>query len=60
MKYFLIVLLIVFLALGIVGFLVKALLWLAFLGFILFALTAVYWWFRVKQSQSSGAAEIAD
>ena len=52
MKIFLIVLLVAAVLLGIVGFLVKALLWLAFVGIVLFLLTALYWWFKFRSSGS--------
>lgn len=55
MKTLLIALLIVFLAVAVVGFVVKALLWLAVVGLILFVLTAIYWWVRAKQSHSADA-----
>ncbi len=50
MRILLIVLAVVFLAFAIVGFLVKALLWLAVLGLILFAATVAYWVIRAKLS----------
>lgn len=56
MKILLVILLVAFLALGIVGILVKALLWLALVGLILFVLTCLYWWFHSKRSQSSDVA----
>lgn len=51
-KIFLIVLLVAAIALGILGALIEALLWLAFLGLILFAVTVAYWWFRFRRSRS--------
>ncbi len=50
MKITLSILLVLFLALALVGFLVKALLWLAGVGIVLFALTVVYWVVKAKMS----------
>ena len=41
-----ITLLIIWLVLSILGFVVKGLLWLAFIGLILFLATAVWGWFK--------------
>jgi hypothetical protein len=43
-----ITLLIIWLVLSILGFVVKGLLWLAFIGLILFVATAVWGWFKRK------------
>lgn len=53
MKNLLIFLLIAWLVLSVIGFVVEALLWLAFIGLILFVLTAIYWWVRAKRSKGS-------
>ncbi|WP_061961497.1 hypothetical protein [Demequina flava] len=53
MKILLIALLIAAVLLGIVGFLIEALLWLALIGIILFAVTALYWWWRFRSSRST-------
>lgn len=55
MKAFLIVLLIVAVAIGIVGLLIEALLWLAAIGIVLFLLTSAYWWFRFRSSRADAA-----
>jgi hypothetical protein len=41
-----ITLLIIWLVLSVLGFVVKGLLWLAFIGLILFVATAVWGWFK--------------
>ncbi len=56
MKYFLGFLLVLFLALALVGFFVKALLWLAGVGIVLFALTVTYWVVRGKMHQRDSEA----
>ncbi|WP_084104681.1 hypothetical protein [Demequina sp. NBRC 110056] len=56
MKILLIVVLIAAVALGIVGFLIEALLWLAALGLVLFLVTAAYWWFKFRSSRSKDVA----
>ena len=43
-----ITLLIIWLVLSILGFVVKGLLWLAFIGLILFVATAAWGWFKRK------------
>ncbi|WP_062077514.1 hypothetical protein [Demequina globuliformis] len=53
MKIFLIVLLVAAIVLGILGAIIEALLWLAFLGLILFGVTAAYWWFRFRRSRGT-------
>ncbi|MFW2512423.1 hypothetical protein ACNI3K_01445 [Demequina sp. SO4-13] len=53
MKTLIIALLVLWLLLAVVGFVVEALLWLAFIGLILFAATAVYWWVKNKRSRGS-------
>jgi O-antigen/teichoic acid export membrane protein len=53
MKIFLIILLIAALALGIIGFLIEALLWLAAIGLVLFLVTGAYWWFKFRSSRGS-------
>ena len=53
MKTLLIVLLVLWLAVAVLGFVLEALLWLAALGLILFALTALYWYVRVKRSRGA-------
>lgn len=55
MKILLIVLLIAAVALGVIGFLIEALLWLAALGLVLFLVTAAYWWLKVRSSRSRRA-----
>lgn len=55
MKAFLIVLVIVAVAIGIVGFLIEALLWLAAIGIVLFLLTSAYWWFTFRSSRGDAA-----
>lgn len=55
MKTLIIVLLIAFAAIAVIGFVVEALLWLALIGLILFAVTSIYWWLRAKKSRSSTA-----
>jgi hypothetical protein len=45
-----ITLLIIWLVLSILGFVVKGLLWLAFIGLILFVATAVWGWFKRRAS----------
>ncbi|MET1088995.1 MAG: hypothetical protein ABWY04_18070 [Arthrobacter sp.] len=45
-----ITLLIIWLVLSILGFVVKGLLWLAFIGLILFVATAVWGWFKRKST----------
>lgn len=48
MRYVLIALLIVAILLGILGFLIKAALWLAFIGLVLFVGTIAFWVIRAK------------
>ncbi|GMA35299.1 hypothetical protein [Demequina litorisediminis] len=48
MKILLIVLLVAAIALGILGFLIKAALWLAFIGIVLFVGTIAFWVLRSK------------
>lgn len=50
----LIVLLIIWLALSIVGFVVKGLLWLAIIGIVLFVITAIVGGIRRFMNRSSG------
>ncbi|MDN4472143.1 hypothetical protein [Demequina zhanjiangensis] len=58
MRTLLVVLLVLFLAIAIVGFVVEALLWLAGIGILLFALTVVYWVVKAKMARRrSEAAE---
>ena len=52
MKIFLIVLLIAAIALGLIGFIIETLFWLAVIGIVLFLLTAAYWWFKLRSSGS--------
>lgn len=52
MKIFLIILLIAAIALGLIGFLIEALFWLAVIGLVLFLVTALYWWFKFRSSRS--------
>lgn len=52
MKVFLIVLLIAAIALGLIGFIIEALFWLAVIGLALFLLTVLYWWFKFRSSRS--------
>lgn len=56
MKNLLIFLLIVWLAVAVIGFVLEALLWLAVIGLVLFALTAIYWWFKFKKSRKTDTA----
>ena len=49
---FLIVLLIIWAALSIVGFVVKGLLWLAFIGLILFVITLIVGFIRGRTNRS--------
>ncbi|WP_062071126.1 hypothetical protein [Demequina sediminicola] len=58
MKIFLIVLLVAAVLLGLLGFLIKALLWLAFIGIVLFAVTVAYWWFRFRSSRSAEVSTV--
>ena len=52
MKIFLIILLIAAIALGVLGFIIEALFWLAVVGLVLFLVTAAYWWFKFRSSRS--------
>ncbi|MFN3866014.1 MAG: hypothetical protein ACK4MD_04785 [Demequina sp.] len=53
MKTLIIVLLIAWAVLAVVGFVVEALLWLAFLGLALFAATAIYGFIKNKASRGT-------
>ncbi|WP_084079269.1 hypothetical protein [Demequina sp. NBRC 110057] len=48
MRYLLIALLVAAVLLGILGFLIKAALWLAFIGIVLFVGTIAFWVLRSK------------
>lgn len=50
MLTFLIVLLVIWAAAAIIGFVVKGLLWLGLVGLILFAITAVWVFFKGRES----------
>ena len=56
MKNFVIVLLVALVALAIIGFLVKALLWLAVVAIVLFVGTIVFWRVRSRVRNHSGGA----
>lgn len=51
MLTFILVLLAIWLLLSILGFVIKGLLWLAFIGIILFVVTAVYGWIKRNTQQ---------
>ena len=48
MRYLLIALLVAAVLLGILGFIIKAALWLAFIGLVLFVGTIAFWVIRAK------------
>ena len=52
---FLIALLVIWVALSVVGFLVKGLLWLAVVGIVLFLLTAVWLWLKGRRDGRAAA-----
>ncbi len=52
---FLIALLVIWVAVSVVGFLVKGLLWLAVAGIVLFLLTAVWLWFKGRSDGKAAA-----
>lgn len=56
MKTLLIILLVAWLVIAVVGFVVEALLWLAVIGLVLFALTVLYWVFKARSSRRKRAA----
>lgn len=54
---FLVILLIIWAAAAIVGFIVKGLLWLGFVGLILFVITALWLYFRGKRKEREAARD---
>lgn len=46
----LVILLLIWLGLGIVGFVIKGLIWLGIIGLVLFVITAIVGWVRRKAS----------
>lgn len=46
----LVILLLIWLALGVVGFVIKGLVWLGIIGLVLFVITAIVGWVRRKTS----------
>ncbi|WP_206192624.1 hypothetical protein [Scrofimicrobium canadense] len=54
---FLVILLIIWAAAAIVGFVVKGLLWLGFVGLILFVITALWLYFRGKRKEREAARD---
>jgi len=56
MKTLIVVLLVVWAAIAVIGFVVKALLWLALIGVVLFVGTIAFWKIRSKMSQGADAA----
>lgn len=55
MIWFLLFLLVLWLAAGIIGFVVKGLLWLGFVGLVLFVVTAVWLYFKGRKSGRDSA-----